>query len=115
MGRQTTRVQNISGAFLKALAASTPKCRPTDYDTDWHFGGDTPEVPVTEVVAGLKVEVNRIKRSVNRRLIEWKNDQWRATLETLGPLDDSQWWVTKREMRLLRHTLVKPRGIALRF
>jgi hypothetical protein len=28
-------------------------------------------------------------RSVNRRLNEWRNDQWSATLESLDPEDQS--------------------------
>ena len=37
----------------------------------------------------LKAEVNRLQRSVTRRLNEWRNDQWSATLESLHPEDQS--------------------------
>jgi hypothetical protein len=37
-----TYVENFSGTVLKALAASTPKCHPSDEssapDTGWHSG-----------------------------------------------------------------------------
>ena len=48
----------------------------------------------------LKSEVNRLQRSVTRRLNEWRNDQWSATLESQNPEDQSQWKMTKREMRV---------------
>jgi hypothetical protein len=37
---------------------------------------------------------------VTRRLNEWRNDQWSATLESLDPEDQSMWWMTKRVMRV---------------
>jgi hypothetical protein len=73
----TPFIENFSGAVLKALAASTPKCCPRD-DTRfpipagiqdktgmknwllrrWHVTMDP----------DLKAEVNRLQRSVSRRL-----------------------------------------------
>jgi hypothetical protein len=52
---------------------------------------------------------------VTRRLNEWRNDQWSATLETFGPEDQSLWRMTKRVMRVPTPTppLVTPGGIAL--
>ena len=35
-----------------------------------------------------------------RRLNEWRNDQWSATLESLDPEDQSLWRMTKRVMRV---------------
>jgi hypothetical protein len=48
----------------------------------------------------VKAEVNRLQRSVTRRLNEWRKDQWSATLESLDPEDQSLWRMTKRVMRL---------------
>ena len=78
-----TFVENLSGAILGAVEASTPKRRP--------IGEPRPQIPagiqdeirlnwlrrrwqVTRDPA-LKTEVNRLQRSVTRRLIEWRNDQ----------------------------------------
>ena len=102
-------VQNFSGAILGALEASTPKRRP--------IGDPRPQIPAAiqdeirlknrlrrcwQVTRdpSLKTEVNRLQRSVTRRLIEWRNDQRRATLETLNPEDQSLWKMTKRVMRI---------------
>jgi len=63
----------------------------------------------------LKAEVNRLQRSVIRRLNEWRNDQWSATLESLDPEDQSLWRMTKRVMRVptLSPPMVTTGGIAL--
>jgi hypothetical protein len=63
----------------------------------------------------LKAEVNRLQRSVTRRLHEWRNDQWSATLESLDPEDQSLWRMTKRLMRVPTPSpsMVTPGGIAL--
>ena len=63
----------------------------------------------------VKAEVNRLQRSLTRRLNDWRNDQWRATLETLHREDQSLWRMTKRVMRVPTPSapLVTPRGIAL--
>ena len=63
----------------------------------------------------LKAEVNRLQRSVTRRLNEWRNDQWSTTLESLNPEDQSLWKMTKRVMRVPTPStlLVTPGGIAL--
>ena len=37
---------------------------------------------------------------MTRRLNEWRNDQWSATLESLHPEDQSVWRVTKRVMKV---------------
>jgi hypothetical protein len=117
-----TCVENFFGAILKALAASTPKCRPRD----------DPRPPIPAVVQdeirlknrlrrrwqvirdpALKAEVNRLQRSVSRKLNEWRNDQWSATFESLGPEDQSLWRVTKRVMRVPTASplLVTPREL----
>ena len=44
--------------------------------------------------------VNCLQRSVTRRLNEWRNDQWSATLESLNPEVQSLWRMTKRVMRV---------------
>jgi len=118
-----TCVENFSGAVLKAVAASTPKRRPRDYPRppipvgihneirlknrlrrQWQFTRDT----------ALKAEVNRLQRSVTRRLKERRNDQWSATLESLDPEDQSLWRMTKRVIEFLLHPppLIIPGGIA---
>ena len=37
---------------------------------------------------------------MTRRLNEWRNDQWSATLESLDPEDQSLWMMTERVMRV---------------
>jgi hypothetical protein len=102
-----TCVEKFSGAVLKALAVSTPKCCPRD----------DPRTPIPAVIQdeirlknrlrkrwqvtrdpALKAEVNRLQRSVSHKLIEWRNDQWGATLESLHSEDQSLWRMTKRVM-----------------
>ena len=52
---------------------------------------------------------------MTRRLNEWRNDQWSATLESLNPEDQSLWKMTKRVMRVPTPSpaLVTSGGIAL--
>jgi hypothetical protein len=102
-------VENFSGAVLKAFAASTPKCRPRDDPRPlipagiqdeirlknrrrrrWHIARDP----------GLRAEVNRLQRSVTRRLNKCRKDQWSATHESLDPEDQSLWRMIKRVMRV---------------
>jgi hypothetical protein len=89
-----TCVENFSGTVLKSLVASTPKLRPR--------GDPRPPIPagiqdeihlknrlrkqwqVTRDTA-LRAEVNLQQRSVTRQL-EWRNDQWSATLESRRPI-----------------------------
>jgi hypothetical protein len=97
-----------SCAVLKTLAVSTPKCRQRD----------DPRPPIPAIIqdeVGLKNQlqrawqvtrdpalisvVNRLQRSVNSKLIEWRNDQWSVTLESLHPEDQPPWRMTKRVMR----------------
>ena len=101
-----TCVENFSGAVLQVLAASL-KCRPRE----------DPRLPTTAWIQdliclknwlrrrwqvtrdpALKAEVYRLQLSVTRRLNDWRNDQWRATLETLDPEDQSLWRTTKGVM-----------------
>jgi hypothetical protein len=74
-----TCVENFSGAVLKALAASTPKRRPRDYTRHPIPAGIQEEIRLKNRLRGrwhgtrdtaLKVEVNRLQRSVTRRLNE---------------------------------------------
>jgi hypothetical protein len=63
----------------------------------------------------LGAEVNRLQRSVNRRLNKWKNDQWSATLESLDPENQSLRRMTKRVSKVPTPSppLVTPGGITL--
>jgi hypothetical protein len=117
-------LENFSGAVLKALAASTPKCRPRDNPRPQIPAGIQDEIRpknrlqrrwhITRDPA-LKAEINRLQRSVTHRFNEWRNDQWSATLESLDPEDQSLWRMTKRVMRVPTPSppLVTPGGIAL--
>jgi hypothetical protein len=99
-----TCVENFSSAVLKALAAFTPKRRPRANPQPPIPAGIQDEIrqknrlrrqwQVTRDPT-LKTEVNRLQRSVTRRLNEWRNDQWSATLESLDPEDQSLWKMTK--------------------
>jgi len=104
-----TCVVKFSGAVLKALAASTPKRRPRDDPRPPVPAGIQDEIRLKNRLRrlrqitrepALKAEVNRLQRSVTRRLNEWRNDQWSATLESLDPEEQSLWRMTKRVMRV---------------
>ena len=104
-----TCVENLSVVVLKALAASTPK----------RGRRDVPRPPIPARIKEqirlkkrlwrqwqitrdptLKVEVNRLQKSLTRRLHERRSDQWSAILESLYPEDQSLWRMTKRVMRV---------------
>jgi hypothetical protein len=104
-----TCVENFSGAVLQALAAPTPKHRPHDDPRLPIPAGIQDEIRLKnrlqrrwQVIRdpALKAEVNRLQRSVTRRLNEWRNDYYSATLESLDPEDQSLWRMTKRVMRV---------------
>ena len=104
-----TCVENFSGAVLKALAASTPKCCPRHDPQPPIRAGIQDEIRLKNQLQrrwqitrdpALKAEVNCLQRLVTRRLNEWRNDQWSATLEFLDPEDQSLWRMTKRVMRV---------------
>jgi len=91
-----TSVENFSGAILKALAASNPKRRPRDDPRPLIPAGIQDEIRLKNRLRrqwqitrdpALKAEVNRLQKSVTRRLNGWRNDQWSATLESLDPED----------------------------
>jgi len=65
--------------------------------------------------SALRAEVYRLRKSVTRRLNEWRKDQWSATLESIDPEDQSLWRMAKRVMRVPTSSpsLVTPGGIAL--
>jgi hypothetical protein len=94
---------------LQALAVSTPKRRPC-YDTRPPIpAGIQDEMRTKNRLRGrwqvtsnlaLKTEVNRLKRSVTRRLNEWRNGQWVVTLQSLDLEDQSLWKMTKRVRRI---------------
>ena len=103
-----TCVQNLSGAVQHSLAASTPKCGPRDDPRPPKPADIQDEIRLKNRLRRrwqvtreptLKAEVNRLQRSVTRRLNERRNDQWSATLESLHPEDQSL-WMTKRVMRV---------------
>jgi hypothetical protein len=48
----------------------------------------------------LKAEMNRLQRSVTIQLIEWRNDQWSSTRESLDPEDRWLWKMTRRVMNI---------------
>jgi hypothetical protein len=112
-----TCVENFFGAVLKALEASTPKRRPRDDLRPQILAGIHDEIRLKTRLRrrwqitrdpALKAEVN----SVTRRL-EWRNDQWSATLESLDPEDQSLWRMTKRVVKVRTpHPLVTP-GVSL--
>ena len=116
-------IENCSGAVLKDLAASTPKCRPRDDPRPPISAGIQDEIRLKNRLRrqwqvtrdpALKAEVNHLQRSVTRRLNEWRNDQWSATLESLHPEDQSLWRMTKRVMRFpISSPPGHPGGIAL--
>jgi len=78
-----TCVENFSGAVLKALAASTPKCRKRDDPRPPIPAGNDDEIRLKNRLRrqwqinkdpALKSEVKRLHRSVTRRLNEWRNN-----------------------------------------
>ena len=114
-----TCVENFSGAILGALNASTPKRRPIGDPRPQNPAGIQDEIGLKNRLRrrwqvtrdpAPKAEVNRIQMSVTRRLNEWRNGQWSATLESLNPEDQSPWKMSKRVMRVLTPTppLVTP-------
>jgi hypothetical protein len=119
-----TCVENVSGAIPKALAASTLKCQSRADPGPPIPAGIQDEVRLKDRLRrrwqvtrdpALRTEVNRLQRTVTRRLNEWRSTQWSATLESLDPEDPSVWRKTKRVMRVPTpySTQVTPEGIAL--
>jgi hypothetical protein len=104
-----TCVENLSEAVLRALSASTLKCRPRDDPRPSIPAGIQVEIRLKTRLRrrwqitrdpALKAEVNRLQRSVTNRLNEWRNDQWGAALEFLNPGDQLLRRMTKRAMRV---------------
>jgi hypothetical protein len=102
-------VENFSGAVLKALAASTSNRRPRADPWPPIPAGIQDEIRLKNRLRrqwqvtrdpALRAEVNCLQGSVTRRLNEWRNDRWSATLETLDPEDQSLCRMTKRAMRV---------------
>jgi hypothetical protein len=98
-------IENFSGAVLKALAASTPKCPPHVNPWPPIPAGIQDEICLKNQLQrqvtrdpALKAGVNCLQRSVTHRLNKWRNGQWSATLESLDPEDQSLWRMTKRVM-----------------
>jgi hypothetical protein len=89
-----TCFENFSGALLKALEASTSKRRPRDDPRPPIPAGNQDEIRLKNRLRrrwqitrdpALKADVNRLQRSVSRRLNEWRNDHWIATLDPSIP------------------------------
>jgi hypothetical protein len=118
-----TCVENFSGAVLKALALSTPKCRPRDDPRPLIPAAIEDEIRLKNRLRrrwqvttdpAIKAEVNRLQRSVSHKLIEWRNDKWSATFESLHPEDQSLWRITKRVTGVPTPLNIgHPRGTAL--
>jgi len=92
----STCVENFSGAILGALEAFTPKLRPIGDPRPEIPAGIQDEIRLKNRLRGrwqvsrdpaMKAEFNCLQRSVTRRLNEWRNEQWNATLEYLNPED----------------------------
>jgi hypothetical protein len=118
------RVVNFSGAALKSLVASTPKCRPRAEPRPPIPAGIQDEIRLKDRLRrrwqvtrdpALKAEVNCLQRSVTRRLKEWWNAQCSKAIESLDPEYQSLWRITKRMVRVPTPSppLVTPGGIAL--
>jgi hypothetical protein len=99
----------FSDAVLKSLAASMTKRRPRASPRPPILAGIQDEIRLKTRLQRqwlvtsdptLRAEVNRLHRSVFRRLNEWRNDQWGATLESLNPENQSLWRLTKRVIRV---------------
>ena len=102
-----TCVENFSGAVLKALATSTPTCRPGDDPRPSIPAGIQDEIRLKNRLLrqwqitsdpALKFEVNRLQRLATRPLNEWRNGLWSATFQSVDPEDQSQLRMTKRQM-----------------
>jgi hypothetical protein len=82
-------VKGLSSAISKALADSTPKCRPRHDprpSIPAHIQDEIRlktrlrrQLQITRDTS-LKAEVNRLQRSVTNQLNEWRNHQWSNTL-----------------------------------
>jgi len=103
-----TCVENVSGADLKALAASTPKCRQRENPRPTIPASIQDELNQKGLLRGhvqvtrypdLRADFKRLKNSLNRRVKEWRKDQCSATFESLHAEDQSLWKMTKRVMR----------------
>jgi len=118
-----TWVEKFSRAVLKALAASTPKCRLRDEPRPLTPAAVQDDIRLKNWLRrrwqltrdpALKAEVNRLQRSVTSRLNEWRNDHCNATLESLDPEEQLLWSIIKRVMRVLTPSSpAHPGGIAL--
>jgi hypothetical protein len=117
-------VQELTSAISKALADSTPKCRPRADPWPPLLAHIQDEIRLTNRLrrqwqitrdSTLKAEVNSLQRSWTIQLNEWRNDRWSNTLESLDPKDQSLWKMTRRVMRIPTPSppLVTPGGLAL--
>jgi hypothetical protein len=104
-----TCVENYTVAVLKALMTTIYKRRPCADPRHSIPLGIQDEIRLKYRLRRqwqvtrhptLRSEVNRLQRSVTRRLNEWRNDQWSATLESLHYEDHSLWRMDKRVMKV---------------
>lgn len=93
-----TCAEKLSGAILENLAVFTPKGRPRDDTRPPMAPRIQDEIrPKNRLMRqrhitmdpSLNADVNRLQRSVNRQLNEWRNNQCRATLPSRDPEDQS--------------------------
>ena len=102
-------VENFSRAVLNAVEPSIPNRRPRAdrrspipaaiQDEIRLKYGLRRQWQITRFPT-LTAEVNRLQRSVARRLNEWRNDQWSVTLGSLDTEDQSLCRMAKRVMRV---------------
>jgi hypothetical protein len=100
-------VEELTRAIQEATAASAPRRRPSA-DTRPHLPASIQdEIRLKDQLRrqwqvtrdpALKAQVNGLQRSVTYRLNEWRNEQWRDTLESLDSEDQSLWLMTRRVM-----------------
>jgi hypothetical protein len=102
-------LEELTSAIHEATAASAPRRRPradprpplpasirdeirlkTRLRRHWQITRDP----------ALKVQINRLQRSVTWQLNEWRNGQWSDALVSLCSEDQSLWKMTERVMRV---------------
>jgi hypothetical protein len=102
-------VKEVTSAIQKATAASAPKRRPCADPRPPLPASIQDEIRLKSRLrrqwqvtrdSALKVQVNRLQRSVTYRLNEWRNEQWSDMLESLRSENQSLRKLTKRVMRV---------------
>jgi hypothetical protein len=117
-------VEELTRAIQEATAESAPKRRPRADPHPPLPASTQNEIRHKNRLRGqsqvtrdppLEAHVNRLQRSANYRLNEWRNEMWSETLESLDSEDQSLWQITKRVMRVPTPSppLQEPGGLAL--